>query len=773
MGLKVKASVVSLVLITLAVLMSCSTTEPDPPPPPYVVTDSTVIIPPEEQEAILDYTPEGVLVLDPASALADSVQVGDILIGRNDEFAYAGFLRKVTAIERQRDGLFLDTEFAQLVEAFLSLNISECYQLRLSDIRECRLREGVTLNRGRDDDLFGFSLDKLLFDLDGNEGTVHDQIAIDGSYDFTAKICLEIESHLLSLERFEIGLTTVAEADIDLTAEVQWEFADELTFTLGTLYLGCITFDGIIYVVPTLTLAVHIDGDLTVTLMTSLHYEERLRNAVGWSDSQGPYHEEESEPIFTCTPPELTATCNFDVGPSLRLACLLYGFAGPYIEGYLALEFEGEIGSDPCEPDLLFSLDGCLYANLGLQCEILDLDLPPLEYSIYCQPIDDSPWIFDLDGTGTIYIDPNPGHLNAPWTLTGPCSFLETGHGDETLEDLLPGEYTVTWGSVADWTNPPEQTQTLETDGVLTFTGTYLQGGAGFVHIDAGDFIMGAPSDEYGSTSHEHPQHSVTLTHDFFLQATEVTNQQYADLAQWALDQNPPLVTATSSSLRDAMSGSTQELLDLDGGDCEISFNGSYFIVDPGKNNHPVVEVTWFGSAAYCDWLSLYEGLPRAYDHSTWQCNGNSPYTATGYRLPTEAEWEYACRAESTTPFNTGNCLDAGTEANYDGNYPYPGCPSGPNVGWSVPVGSYPENAWGLYDMHGNLYEWCNDRYHGYYYLESPGTDPVGPLSGSEQVLRGGNWITYARYCRCAYRAGLYPNYCDGGIGFRPARSAF
>ena len=294
-----------------------------------------------------------------------------------------------------------------------------------------------------------------------------------------------------------------------------------------------------------------------------------------------------------------------------------------------------------------------------------------------------------------------------------------------------------------------------------------------FVLLPSGTFFMGAPSDEPGSRTDERPQHWVTLTHDFYLQSTEVTNQQYADLAQWALGHG--YCTASSSSLRDALDGSTQELLDMDDGDCEISFSGGLFTVDAGKENHPVMKVTWYGSAAYCDWLSLYEGLPRAYDHTgTWTCNGNSPYTATGYRLPTEAEWEYACRAETTTPFNTGDCLDAGTEANYNGSNPPSGCPSGPYEGWKVEVGSYPPNAWGLYDMHGNVFEWCNDWYLRGYYSSSPGTDPVGGPPGSYRVLRGGGWYYYAVHCRSARRHRYYPY--NGGyyfIGFRPARSAF
>ena len=289
-----------------------------------------------------------------------------------------------------------------------------------------------------------------------------------------------------------------------------------------------------------------------------------------------------------------------------------------------------------------------------------------------------------------------------------------------------------------------------------------------FVLIPAGTFTMGAPIDELGSESNERPQHSVTLTHSLFIQSTEVTNQQFVDIAQWAYDHDPPLVTATTSSLRDALDGSTEELLDLNSGYCEIDFSeGIFTCVNP---NHPVKDVTWYGSAAYCDWLSLQEGLLRAYDHSSWQCNGNNPYTASGYRLPTEAEWEYACRAGSTTAFANGSITD--TYCN-DPVLDEIGWYCGNSGGWSSPVGQKIPNAWDLCDLHGNIYEWCNDWYMDSYYESSPSHDPAGPLSGLRRVMRGGGWDNNAYRCRSAWRCDYYPHFGLKSIGFRPVRSTF
>jgi formylglycine-generating enzyme required for sulfatase activity len=275
---------------------------------------------------------------------------------------------------------------------------------------------------------------------------------------------------------------------------------------------------------------------------------------------------------------------------------------------------------------------------------------------------------------------------------------------------------------------------------------------------------MGSPLDELGRASNE-TQHQVTLTHDLYIQTTEVTNQQYMELAQWAYDDGS--VTATSSRLYDNLDGSNQVLKTLGPGDYEISFsNGVFSCINP---DHPVMYVTWYGAAAYCDWLNLQQGLPRAYNHGTWQCNGGNPYTAAGYRLPTEAEWEYACRAESTTAFANGPITYPTGCSPRDPNLDLLGWYCGNAGGWTQPVAQKLPNAWGLYDMHGNLYEWCND-WHGSY--GGHVTDPVGPGAGSSRVLRGGLWYGQALICRSASRYSYDPSYSGGDFGFRPVRSA-
>ncbi len=226
------------------------------------------------------------------------------------------------------------------------------------------------------------------------------------------------------------------------------------------------------------------------------------------------------------------------------------------------------------------------------------------------------------------------------------------------------------------------------------------------VRIPAGSFTMGSPSGEPGRESDE-KTHRVALTKDFWLGKYEVTQAQW----QAVMGNNPS----------------------------EFKKGGNY----------PVEQVSWDDAMAFCRKLNDAGLAP-----SGWR-----------FDLPTEAQWEYACRAGTTTAFHFGTSLN-GTEANCDGNYPYGTSTKGPFLMATCPVGKYRPNAWGLYDMHGNVWEWCSDWYGDY---GGDATDPVGPKSGQRRVYRGGSWCLGASYCRAAGRSMYYPADYSLDLGFRLA----
>ena len=224
------------------------------------------------------------------------------------------------------------------------------------------------------------------------------------------------------------------------------------------------------------------------------------------------------------------------------------------------------------------------------------------------------------------------------------------------------------------------------------------------VLIPSGEFMMGSPSSEKQRGYDESPQHRVKITKPFYMGVYEVTQAQY----QQVMGKNP-----------------------------------SWF---KGTDN-PVDCVSWIDAMEFCLLLSSEVGVE--------------------VRLPTEAEWEYACRAGTTTPFHTGETIST-DQANYDGDYTYGNGRKGVDRRRrTVAVGSFAPNAWGLYDMHGNVWEWCQDWYAEDYYNKSPEEDPQGPATGKYRVLCGGCWFLIPRYCRSASRFKHFPTYSFFFVGFR------
>jgi sulfatase modifying factor 1 len=225
--------------------------------------------------------------------------------------------------------------------------------------------------------------------------------------------------------------------------------------------------------------------------------------------------------------------------------------------------------------------------------------------------------------------------------------------------------------------------------------------GMKFVWIPPGTFLMGSPKEEEGREDNE-TQHKVTLSKGFYMGVSLVTQEQW----QAVMGNNP-----------------------------------SEF---EGEKNLPVERVSW-------DMCQEFIKKLRDKDKKF-------------YRLPTEAEWEYSCRAGTTTPFHFGETIST-QQANYDGNFVYGNGNKGVFREKTMPVNTFPGNAWGLHDMHGNVWEWCQDWHSNY--PKNDVVDPQGPGKGEGRVLRGGGWYENPRRCRSAYRDWYIPNHRNYNCGLR------
>jgi formylglycine-generating enzyme required for sulfatase activity len=190
----------------------------------------------------------------------------------------------------------------------------------------------------------------------------------------------------------------------------------------------------------------------------------------------------------------------------------------------------------------------------------------------------------------------------------------------------------------------------------------------------------------------------------------------------------------------------------------------------------PVEQVRWYDAVDFCNKLSGLEKLPPYYKLAA-RPDADDPFEVTvlggkGYRLPTEAEWEFACRAGTTSAFHFGD-VNNGVQSNVRGLFPYGTATQGPYLRRTSRVESYKEceNPFGLFDMHGNVWEWCEDWYDEGYYAKSPAKDPVNEAISKYRVVRGGSWFNYPSYSRAALRLTTRPDAAMLDRGFRVARS--
>lgn len=297
------------------------------------------------------------------------------------------------------------------------------------------------------------------------------------------------------------------------------------------------------------------------------------------------------------------------------------------------------------------------------------------------------------------------------------------------------------------------------------------------VYIPDGEFEMGRHVGD--GNERELPVHMVLLD-AFFMSKFEITNQQYCDYLNSAYPGQIKVVSGAVYAASDSSNDYPYCNTHIADTDSQIDFSDPDFSVRSKSrrdmSDDPINEVSWYGAVAYCNWRSSEEGKKSCYDLATWECD----FSKHGYRLATEAEWEYAARGGEDSPyyrFPWGDTISH-SQANYyvdPGGYSYDVSPTtGYHPDWNdgirpytSVVGSFSANGYGLYDMAGNVWEWCNDWRDSNYYNASPYDNPTGPARGAYRVCRGGGWGSEAYFCRLAVRDNYYPDIRLDDIGFR------
>jgi formylglycine-generating enzyme required for sulfatase activity len=337
--------------------------------------------------------------------------------------------------------------------------------------------------------------------------------------------------------------------------------------------------------------------------------------------------------------------------------------------------------------------------------------------------------VFQFDASGSTDAEDSTSALEVRWDW----------ENDGTWDEPVSG-YATTKSASHQYATAGMKTTTLELKDSGGLTGTATRTVTvdpapppGFVLVQPGTFTMGSPSGELCRWSNE-TQHQVTLTRAFYVATTEVTQAQWLATMGW---------------------------------------DDSY----SDGPNLPIEQMTWFDAVSYCNLRSAADGLTPAYAITGAAYDGNHITSATvawipdanGHRLLTEAEWEYACRAGSASAFCNGGIGQCDLECESDPNLDAVGWYCGSSGGQTHDVGTKSPNAWGIHDMHGNVWEWCWDWYGSY---GGAVTDPAGPASGSNRVARSGSAYLDAQYSRSALRNSSPPGSRDYDLGLRLARTA-
>jgi formylglycine-generating enzyme required for sulfatase activity len=701
---------------------------------------------------------DGTLTFDNLDAEYTPVK-GDIICAGPSTAAPYGFLYKVTTVTTDGEETVITTEMATIAEAVEYADDNESFDMDFAE-GEIEEIEGVEVEFIYEDPdetpRFVSSSKETIAAVELKINKKVKEVTLTGNIKLSTKINWSIEVDGFSVKNFELSAEPRLKAEI--TASIDGKLEKEKEFKIYNHEFPSIKFMAgplPVWVTPKVSIVcvVSAEGEVEVSAkLASWDYSIVFGVQKKKGSKLDAFQRNTSQPAEYLKGLEINLNGEVKVEPKAGFMFGLYGMAYAGISGGFYARLAGE-------SDIFLGVNSNASATLSLFCGIefiADAELEVLEYTVgelhktfYTKEwlIWEKTWsttavtgvtlnktTLSLTSKATeqliaTVLPSNATNKDKKWTSSDPS--VATVGSSGTVTAVRPGTatiavttvdgmktatctVTVTAGST-DPTDPPEPI-----DSIIEM-----------VQIPAGTFKMGSPETEPNRFSGE-TQHSVTLS-SFKMSKYQVTQEQY----QAVMGHNPSYFNSNPEA------GETQ-----------------------GKR--PVEYLTWYDAVELCNKLSVLEGLQEVYTINDRSPASGYPITSAtvtaditknGYRLPTEAQWEYACRAGTTTAYYTGDTISDNT-----GWYRE-------NSGYKThEVGLKPANAWGLYDMHGNVGEFCWDWNDGSYYSNSPTNDPMGGSSGALRVDRGGSWENTIEFVRCANRGGEYPYYRNYNRGFRLVR---
>ncbi|HIJ72910.1 MAG TPA: SUMF1/EgtB/PvdO family nonheme iron enzyme [Candidatus Hydrogenedentes bacterium] len=704
------------------------------------------------------------------------IHPGDVLVGTQE----GGYLRRVLSVTQNGQLVVVTTEPASLVEVLKEAHLSHTIRFSGDDFAGAAKEQGTAV-----------SLDGVLL---GSEDSF--LVALSGAIDFAPEVELEAQISHSSLEYFRAAAVGPFALDVDMVvSSAAGALASEETVLLTTQK----TFEFMAGPIPVMGTAdlsyeVHVAGEIDGETLLNAGFDTVNSIAFG-----GEYEFEDWRDID-----EISLTFNghavvwepiagLDVAVSVipKIEITFYDLNGPWMALTAFTDIQEQVEAFGVQREIAAGQSTSIDMEVGAIDSLVagaSWDAEGARQIIYAWSNEfPAPDLFV--GAGSVTLTPsapsvsvsvtNVGTGILSWTAfsndPGVSVFPDSVLGNSAEATIEATDFSQSYSALVTFTNTEDDSDwEVVNVNVVGDIGPDEETPVAMVRVPGGWFEMGQREDESG-TIHELPRHDVYLD-SYDIGKYEVTNAAYARVLNWALANG-----YLENSAGEEYSGLDvfafgERLLQILTSTCQIRFSDGQFIVESrdgvDMSDHPVVDVSWYGAAAFCNWLSEMNGLTPCYNLSDWHRISPLP---EGFRLPTEAEWERAA-AWGTKHWIYGFQSDTidGARCNYDsanplslGTEPFTtevGYFNGSNantVDSSSPVGCY--------DMSGNAWEWCHDWYGDY--TEETLINPAGPDSGSNRVVRGGSWYHSADNARTAFRPPYSPATTCSVVGFRVARS--